>query len=87
MAKRKNKKFGATVPDIDPRKSKLETIIGGGTITKYCPTLGPRRCPYIKSTKTGIMKCTQYTEPWKKWERERRCYMYDTHDWEEDDID
>lgn len=85
MAKRKTKKFGIEVLNIDPGKSKPETITGGGTIAKCCPTLGPRRCPYIKSTKTGIMKCTQYTEPLKKWQRDRRCYMYDTYNWEEED--
>jgi hypothetical protein len=87
VTKRKSTKFGITLPEMDLDKPIPETIIGGGTVTKYCPTLGPRRCPYIKSTKKGIMKCTQYTEPLKKWQRDRCCYMYDTYNWEEDNID
>lgn len=87
MAKRKTKKFGVVVPKIDPDKPIPETITGGGTLSKNCPTLGSRRCPYIRSNKKGEEKCSQYTEPWKKWVRDKRCYMYDTHDWEEGDID
>lgn len=87
MVKRKTTKFGYDVPKFDPKKPITETVIGGGRIAKCCPTLGPRRCPYIRSTKTGIMKCTQYTEPLKKWQRNGYCYMYDTYNWEEDNID
>lgn len=87
MTKRKSKKFGYIVPEKDPDKSIPETSYGARTITKYCPTLGPWQCPYIETTKTGIKKCTQYIEPLKKWQRDNRCYMYDTHNWEEDDID
>jgi len=83
---KKSRKFKK--PDLDSSEIKYtEAPRTFGEITPRCPAEGPRRCPYMKKIR-GSLRCTQYTEPWKKWHRDGCCFMYDTYNWgEEDNID
>ena len=82
---RKTKKFGKSVPDIDPEEKRHEeTTYTLHTVAEKCPKLGPRRCPYMREVR-GKLKCKIYTEPWKKWYQDKRCYMYDSHNWDKEE--